>query len=204
MKKERLIAKTEVNAAFRRRLLMVCFLFAMGAFCGLLTQSVLPAQEHEQLQLYLLRFAQVFSADEDPVASVVSVLVVYFRYPLLLFLCGFFAAGLVFAPLVCLLQGFFLAFSVCCFASALGRAGVILALAAFGVRCLVTLPCTFCLAAQSMGRSFRKMQAGKQAEKLRAEENVTVLLYFLYLLLGVAAEFAVVPKLLQLALAGIS
>ena len=56
-------------------------------------------------------------------------------------------------PCVTAAYGFFLSFSVCCFTAAFGVDGVLLALAVFGLRCMVTLPCYFLLAAASWGTS---------------------------------------------------
>ena len=75
------------------------------------------------------------------------------RYPLFAFLLGFASIGVVLLPCVTAAYGFFLSFSVCCFTAAFGVDGVLLALAVFGLRCLVTLPCYFLLAAASWGTS---------------------------------------------------
>ena len=56
-------------------------------------------------------------------------------------------------PLVTVAYGFFLSFSVCCFTAAFGADGVLLALAVFGLRCAVTVPCYFLLAVPSWGTS---------------------------------------------------
>ena len=56
-------------------------------------------------------------------------------------------------PLVTGAFGFFLSFSVCCFTAAFGPGGVLLALAVFGLRCAVTLPCYFLLAVPALERS---------------------------------------------------
>ena len=72
---------------------------------------------------------------------VLSALVLYFRYPLLAFLLGFASIGIVLLPCLTVAFGFFLSFSVCCFTAAFGPGGVLVALAVFGLRCLVTRPC---------------------------------------------------------------
>ena len=185
--------------------MLVCFLFVIGVLLGVFARGFVTAQDNNLLQSYLLQFAQTYAGAEDGAASLLSVLVVYFRYPLLAIACGFVAGGLVLIPLLCLVQGAVLSFSVCCFASALGHSGVLLAMAAFGVRCLIMLPCMLCLAAQSMLRSYEKLYSVKQKEKPRVLFDVrSVGKCFLILLIGVAVELTVVPKLLQLVLTGIS
>ena len=95
---------------------------------------------------YVQSYAQLADGRSQQPVSVLSAAAAYLRYPLLAFLFGLSAAGVALIPLLCAAQGFFLSFSVCCFAAALGRDGVLLALAALGLRCLFVLPCTLCLA----------------------------------------------------------
>ena len=77
----------------------------------------------------------------------------YFRYPLAAFLLGFASIGVLALPLVTGAFGGFLSFSVCCFTASFGPDGVLLALAVFGLRCVVTLPCYFLLAVPALERS---------------------------------------------------
>ena len=101
----------------------------------------------KELSDYLHQYAQATADGRGPSASALSVAAAYFRYPLAAALLGLTAAGLVLLPVLSVAQGFFLSFSVGCFARALGRGGVYLALAAFGPRCLFVLPCTLLLTA---------------------------------------------------------
>jgi len=85
--------------------------------------------------------------------TAVSALVLYFRYPLLALLLGYSSIGVILLPMTAAAFGFFLSFSVCCFAAAFGSDGVLLALAVFGVRCLISLPCFFLLAVSAWENS---------------------------------------------------
>ncbi len=78
---------------------------------------------------------------------------IYFRYPLFAFLLGFASIGVVLLPCVTAAYGFFsVLFRV--FASRRPSAWTACwALAVFGLRCMVTLPCYFLLAAASWGTS---------------------------------------------------
>jgi stage II sporulation protein M len=92
---------------------------------------------------------------EEPAAQLVfSTFFLYFRYPLLAFLLGFASVGVLLLPAATLAYGFFLSFSVCCLTAAFGREGVLLALAVFGLRCLITLPCYFAVAVPALEKSF--------------------------------------------------
>ena len=66
---------------------------------------------------------------------------------------GFTSLRVALLPCLTVACGFFLSFSVCCFTAAFGPDGVLLALAVFGIRCMVTLPCYFLLAVPSWSAS---------------------------------------------------
>ena len=111
-------------------------------------------------------------------------------------LLGLAAAGLVLLPVLSVAQGFFLSFSVGCFARALGRGGVYLALAAFGPRCLFVLPCTLLLTVQGLSAAARR----RDGQKVRLTEGAywrRVGLCGLILLIGAALELTFGPRLLQ-------
>ena len=117
-------------------------------------------------------------------------------WPLAAALLGLTAAGLVLLPVLSVAQGFFLSFSVGCFARALGRGGVYLALAAFGPRCLFVLPCTLLLTVQGLSAAARR----RDGQKVRLTEGAywrRVGLCGLILLIGAALELTFGPRLLQ-------
>ena len=185
------------------KLLVVCFLFALGAVLGVLAHRGVTEQEDLFLRNYLLQFAQMSSQPQDRTASLLSVLLVYFRYPLLLMLCGSSAAGLLAVPAFCMTQGFSLAFAVNCFASAMGADGILLALAAFGVRCMFTLPCFFLLAIGTAERACRTTDQRKNGKKKPASKqrgNTRQTILWALLLLGAVLELTLVPQMLRLAL----
>lgn len=108
-------------------------------------------------------------------------------------------------PALSALQGFFLSYSVACFAAALGCGGVKLALCAFGVRCAFILPCTFFLAAWGMRAAYARLRGPKKRRApLTGADRTRLALCALLLAAGVFAELTAVPKLLQLGLAAIT
>lgn len=138
--------------------------------------------------------------------TVLSALVIYFRYPLMAFLLGFASIGVVLLPGVTAAYGFFLSFSVCCFTAAFGTDGVLLAMAVFGLRCLVTMPCYFLLAASSWGTA-----AGLAAVSFGSGRRTAPVVYSracwarfgaccLALLAGVCGDLLLSPVLLRLLL----
>lgn len=147
--------KRRETTEWRRRLSRLLFLalfFFVGIVLGQVFSGRVPDETGEELTRYLTDFLRVETGEPIPRAAL-SAAVLYFRYPLLAFLLGFASIGVVLLPLTAGVFGFFLSFSVCCFTAAFGPDGVLLALAVFGIRCAVTLPCYFLLAAASLERS---------------------------------------------------
>lgn len=176
-------------------LVLVCLLLVLGAVLGFAVCRAVPQQDRQELSDYLHQYAQATADGRGPSASALSVAAAYFRYPLAAALLGLAAAGLVLLPVLSVAQGFFLSFSVGCFARALGRGGVYLALAAFGPRCLFVLPCTLLLTVQGLSAARRR-----DGQKVRLTEGAywrRVGLCGLILLIGAALELTFGPRLLQ-------
>lgn len=177
-------------------LVLVCLLLVLGAVLGFAVCRAVPQQDRQELSDYLHQYAQATADGRGPSASALSVTAAYFRYPLAAALLGLTAAGLVLLPVLSVAQGFFLSFSVGCFARALGRGGVCLALAAFGPRCLFVLPCTLLLTVQGLSAAARR----RDGQKVRLTEGAywrRVGLCGLILLIGAALELTFGPRLLQ-------
>lgn len=140
---------------WRRQLSLLLFLalfFFAGVILGQVFSARVPDATGDELTRYLTDFLKVEEGDPSP-RTVLSAAALYFRYPLAAFLLGFASIGVLLLPLMSGAFGFFLSFSVCCFTAAFGSDGVMLALAVFGLRCAVTLPCYFLLAVPSLERS---------------------------------------------------
>lgn len=126
------------------RLLALALCFFLGTVLGQVVAGRVPAETGEELTAYLRGYIALEPSCSPQV--VLSALVLYLRYPLLAVLLGFASVGVALLPCFTAAYGFFLSFSVCCFTAAFGEEGVLLALAVFGLRCAVTLPCYFLLA----------------------------------------------------------
>lgn len=176
----------------------LCLLFCIGAGLGFLVCRAVMPREGQELETYLRQYAQISAQGGGPAASVLSTAAAYLRYPLAALLLGFTAAGLVLLPLLWVAQGFFLSFSLACFASALGRSGVYLALAAFGPRCLFVLPCTLYLTVQGLSTA-----AARRGQRLEGFSWRPTGLCCLALLLGIALELRIGPDLLGRVIAGV-
>lgn len=141
------------ETSFLPRLLLLAFFFLGGVILGQVLSGRVPPATGDELSRYLTDYITLDTEPTLGAKTALSALVIYFRYPLLAFLLGFASVGIVLLPCVTVAYGFFLSFSVCCFTAAFGANGVLLALAVFGIRCLVTLPVFFLLAIPSLGTS---------------------------------------------------
>ena len=133
-------------------LLVLALFFFAGVILGQVFSARVPDATGDELACYLTDFLKVEEGDLSP-RTALSAAALYFRYPLAAFLLGFASIGVLLLPLVSGAFGFFLSFSVCCFTAAFGSDGVLLALAVFGLRCAVTLPCYLLLAVPAWGTS---------------------------------------------------
>ena len=133
------------------RLVLLAFFFLGGVFLGQVLAGRVPDATGQELAEYLQGYITLESSLSP--SAVLSALVLYYRYPLLAVLLGFASIGVVLLPVLSAAFGFSLSFSVCCFTAAFGGDGVLLALAVFGLRCAVTLPCYFLLAVPAWGNS---------------------------------------------------
>lgn len=134
-------------------LLFLALFFLGGLVLGQVMAGRVPDSTGDELGRYLTDYVRLGGEAERTAGTALSAAVIYFRYPVLAFLLGFTSLGLVLLPCVTVAYGFFLSFSVCCFTAAFGADGVLLALAVFGLRCAVTMPCYFLLAIPSWGTS---------------------------------------------------
>ena len=139
--------RTEWKQPLLRLLFLALFFFA-GVLLGQVFSAQVPDATGDELTRYLTDFLKV-EKSLSPQAAL-SAVVLYFRYPLAAFLLGFASIGILLLPAVTGVFGFFLSFSVCCFTASFGADGVLLALAVFGLRSAVTLPCYFLLAVPSL------------------------------------------------------
>lgn len=136
------------------RLLLLALFFLGGVFLGQVLSGRVPDATGDELGRYLTDYLRLDGGTaERGAGAALSTAVIYFRYPLIAFLLGFTSLGVLLLPCATAAYGFFLSFSVCCFTASFGAEGVLLALAVFGLRCAVTLPCYLLLAVPAWGTS---------------------------------------------------
>ena len=194
------------SGSFLFRLLLLAVFFSAGVILGQVLSGRVREAAADELTHYLKSYLSITQSDSFSLKTVSSALLIYFRYPVLAFLCGFASIGVVFLPVLTTAYGFFLSFSVCCFTAAFGSRGVLLALSVFGLRCLATLPCYFYLAVPSMRIAFSlaafSFGRGKRLQPVRYGSAwwLRLGIVSLILLAGAAAELFLSPRLLHLVL----
>ena len=134
-------------------LCVLAFFFLLGLLLGYLVAERHAGTLAEEIRSYLEEFSSRHVDISDGAKSFAYTLLCYVRYPLLAFLFGFASFGALFLPLLSAAFAFSLSYSVCCFAFALGRAGVLLAASLFAFRSLISVPCYFLLAYPAFGAS---------------------------------------------------
>lgn len=184
-------------------MLLLALFFLGGAILGQVLAGRVPGETGLELRQYLEDYVRL-GGEVSPGAAV-SAAAVYFRYPLLAFLLGFASIGVVLLPVSAAAFGFFLSFAVCCFTAAFGPDGVLLALAALGLRCVVTMPCFFLLASSSCGTAagLAAVSFGSGRRTASACGRVDWRRFgacSLALAAGVCGELTLTPALLRLAL----
>ena len=203
MSHSRFLKKGEVRLSHGGRLVILCLSFLAGLFLGWRVSLSSAIQENQQLGQYLAGYSQwMIHADASPV-SFLNAVSLYFRYPFFAFLFGFTSLGVVLIPLLCAAEGFFLSFAVTSFISAMEKGGILVALCALGIRCIVTIPCILFLAACAMDASEQLRRGGSFGYQKNREFYNSV--YFArfgvcatVLLFGALLETAVVPRLFEL------
>lgn len=194
--------RARLSAPLDMCLLILCICFLIGMLAAWPVHRGISSEALTQLSAYVQSYAQLSDGRVQQPASVLSTAAAYLRCPLLAFLCGLSAAGAVLIPALCMVQGFCLSFSVCCFAASLGHEGVLLALAALGLRCLFVLPCMLCISQDGFSRACRALS---QKRPVKSEIPWRMLLFCVFVLLtGTVVECAIVPKFFALILARLS
>ena len=189
----RVLLMMRPSERFRADYLILSLAFMLGVLGGHLSGGLVSSSVSAQLGDYLLAYSQSISARP----SAVSVMFAYFRMPALLVALSLVSwGGWLILPAMAG-HGFLLAFAVRSIASALGRGGILIAFAAFGMRCCFVLPCCFYLAAVR----HEGLASGPES---RRRYLFTVFACTSALLAGCAVEMALSPKLFIWALAHIS
>lgn len=174
-----------------RRVLLLSLFLLLGLLAGSMLAGTLPEEERTILQEYILARRESMASGQVS-SDIPQTLWAYYRTAVLLSLLSFSTAAVVPVLFLCTARSFCLAYTVGAFTTALGREGLLLALATLGFRCLFTLPATLYLAGATVKAA---LQPGAES---RAVFGKRALYAALYLCLGAVLELTVSPLLLRL------
>lgn len=187
------------------RLLLLALAFLAGALGGHLYAGSCGEEAWEALGQYLGDYCRLYDGGGVEI-SLLSCVVMYFGYAVLLFLLGFSAAGVVLIPALSGVFGFFTMYTVSCFVRCYGRAGAALALGAMVVRLVFTLPCFLMLAGAAWPLSIElfllSFGRGKRSAPVLYGSRyfLLFLLCAVILAVGICCERLLTPFLFHLAL----
>jgi stage II sporulation protein M len=194
------------NRALPLRLIFLAAFFLSGVVLGQVLSSCVPDAVSYELTQYLEDFLLVSEQADITAQMALSTLLIYFRYPLLVFLFGLTALGILLIPTVSVIYGFFLSFSVSCFTAVFGGDGVLLAFSVLGLRCLITLPCYFLIAVPAFQKASLRaaslFRRGNRTQSIQKSPNQWLRLWVVVLILlsGSVAELFCTPQLLRVVL----
>ncbi|MBQ7778326.1 MAG: hypothetical protein IJ396_05405 [Oscillibacter sp.] len=201
MKGNRQAGRPVGQVGFLPRLVLLASFFAVGIVAGWLASKRVDAAVCEEIRRYLTDFLRL--EESRTAGALLSAALTYVRYPLLAVLLGFTAAGIVLLPCAAAVFGGSLSFSACCFTMSFGARGILLALTVFGLRCLVTLPCFFLLAAHGWSASAALAGLSFGRGKRAAGGSIWPLLGGVAAVLaaGICVEWSLLPWLVRAVLA---
>ena len=128
-------------------------LFMLGGLGGCLAASFVRGQSGAALEEYLRAYLALAQGGSIQL-SLGTVIWDQIRFPLVMLLLGFTAAGVVCIPAVFCVRGFLFSFSVACFCRLFGWAGGVPAAFIFGFPALLWTPAFFVLGMQAMAASY--------------------------------------------------
>ena len=132
--------------------------FLLGGLLGCAAALHLNSGGSEALSQYIRGYLETVQSGLAPAPDVITVAWKASRFLLLAVLLGFTALGVAGMPLLFLVRGFLLSFSVTCFVSMFGGRGGLLAFLLLGVSGVATIPPLFLLGVQGMSASRRLLR----------------------------------------------
>lgn len=178
--------------------------------CGIILGQVYANQVSEsviiEIKRYLKDYICLDGIRESSSEAFFSTLWGYFRYPIISYLLSFSSIGVLLLPIVALIFGFFLSFSVSCFTAAYGSYGVVVSFAVIGVRCMVTLPCFLIVSVHAFRKSAFMANSvfGRCRRAIAPQSGLfhlkSLCVLSLILILGVCIDIILSPQFLHLAL----
>ena len=190
---------------YQRRVSALLFLsccFLLGGLSGCFWANSLSDNGSIALWEYVNSYLTVLREGTVETGDLLKTSWELFRWPVLTILFAFTAPGLVVIPILFLLRGFLLSFSIACFVRVLGSSGAILAFFLFGISGSLSLPVLFVLGNQGMEACRKlclRLLGSKPPKSIYGNEYfIRCGLCAAVLCICVCLEQSVVPRLLAM------
>lgn len=135
-------------------LVVTAAFFTFGGLAGSFLAFRMSDVGLDAMAEYLERFLAVAQAAELQVPALPEILWRDLRWPLAAILLGFSAMGLFGIPVLSAMRGFFLSFSIACFAMSYGYDGLAAAFFLLGIPGIFSIPAFMLLATQSFSTAY--------------------------------------------------
>lgn len=124
--------------------------FLCGVVAGCVTAATVDTSSGQTLSEYITSYLEGMTPVHEYGSLFLSTLFNYLKYPVLSFLFGFTALGVLCVPAVVCVRGFFLSFSVTTVIRMFGYKGLLVALSMFGFSSFITISCLLIISAFAM------------------------------------------------------
>lgn len=179
--------------------------FLGGSFLGHRFFEHLSDDSYIYVSTYLIDFFEV-SKLTPPKATFFRTTVLFFIYPVIVFLCGISPLGFILIPGISFSLGFGVFFTIQCFLAVFSRAGIYPAMVLLSIRVIFTLICLLILSVEVLPQSWRLAQVTIRNHRLSDSvfhgRRLAALVIFCtaIMFLGVCCEKFLTPVLLQFVL----
>lgn len=201
-------SRTAVIKSVDRSLIYICLLaafFLIGCLAGYRYSVFCIENSHAMIAGYLFDFCEVAQSTVLK-GSFLRTVVLFFVYPVAVFLMGFSPLGVIMIPFSFLALGFGAVFAVQCFLCVFARIGIFPVMALFAIRMLVILTSVLFLSVEAFPQAWRIAQVTiknrKHSEAIYHGKRYIVLALFclIVLILGACCESVFSPILFRFAL----
>lgn len=200
MRKQKIKAVDLPSSGGNLILIVLSAAFLLGSFAGCALVSRISGLGSGALSDYFSDYLSVLNSGAGLEPDLLSLIWDVFRWPLFVIAFGITPLGLLGIPVLFLLKGFLLSFSIASLFRMFGTYGLLLALSVFGVSGIVSLPAFFVLGIQAFGVSGamagRILGDNRMLPLFQKADIVRYASCFGALCIGLFIEYYFVPNLL--------
>ncbi len=183
------------------RTVFLSAMFLCGVCAGCVTATYITGDCANFLNEYLTKEVLVSVSDIRVKEFFLKTLIALYKYPVVIFLFGYTAFGIVFIPAVLTLRGYFISFCVTSVVRGLGYKGLLTALSLYGLQAVLSIPCVLIIATKAMRASQGFLALAREGQERRLTSPIPegyfacFLICIACLTVCAALEVLLVPKL---------